>query len=444
MTIIYLILLTFYLVAGIRICRVKVNNRYQHELSPRLILVISYYMYSVAMPISRLCFDGTEMDYDAEYMMVQLLGASGIIIGLLFQRYYLRFTRNKRSKQASQIFLPLPAIIIMSISVGIVMFGAMKGIGWNLSAIFKPYGYEVLLQTGNKEQTLFGQILWILAISSTVLVFIGVYNTKNNKLILLTLLVAGLFGMFYMVRGSRMMAGMMIIPLICAYFFSKPIKIKYLLLSCVCIYLVVYIVGVVRYAGFDLLADVPIEIQMFDPLTQEFGANYSVFTKWKEIGQNSSLLLGKSYTIDVLYNMMPKYFWPDRPPGLCVQFSMDYFGVSNADELYIALGFSPIVEALMNFGRLGIVPVFALFSFLIALLESWFKRQGAWGISCYAFMIFVVINWNRMDMTMTLKILIIYLVVSKVFAIIMYRRKSNLSKAAFNRDQISLVASRNF
>lgn len=83
-------------------------------------------MYSVAMPISRLCFDSTEMDYDAEYMMVQLLGASGILIGLLFQKYYIRFTRNKSSKQASQIFLTLPAIIIMSISVGIVIFGSMK------------------------------------------------------------------------------------------------------------------------------------------------------------------------------------------------------------------------------------------------------------------------------------------------------------------------------
>jgi len=460
MTTIYLILLTLYLIVGIRICRVKVkhpavsrgaslrnpakpgtpflslashralwrrrvNNRYQHELSPTLILVLSYYMYSVAMPISRLCFDSAEMEYDAEYMLVQLLGAAGIIIGLLFQRYHLGFVRNRNesSKQVSRIFRPLPALIIMSISVGIVMFGDLRGLGWDLSAIVKPYGYETTLLTGNREQTLFGQILWVLAISSTALAFIGAYNTKNNKLILFALLVGGLFGMFYMVRGSRNMAGMMIIPFIGAYLFSKPIKIKYLLLACLCIFFVVYIIGVVRNVGFGRLADVPVKIETFDPLSQELGTNYRIFTTWKEMDPNKSLLLGKSYTTDVLYSMMPRYFWPDRPPGLCVQFSLDYFHLDSVDELYLALGFSPIVEALVNFGRLGIVPVFALFSFLIAWLESWFKRHGAWGVSCYAFTILVVFNWNRMDMNMTLKILIIYLVISKIFAIIIFPRK---------------------
>jgi hypothetical protein len=220
------------------------------------------------------------MDYDAEYMMVQLLGASGILIGILFQKYYIRFTRNKSSKQASQIFLTLPAIIIMSISVGIVIFGSMKALGWNLSAILKPYG-EATLQTGTQEQTLFGQILWVLAISSTVLVFIGAYNTKDNKLIILTLLIAGLFSIFFSLRGARLLAGMMILPLICVYLYSKPINIKTLILSCLCIYFVIYMVGLVRDAGFAQMAGVPIKIQKFDPLTQEFGTNYSVFTKWK-------------------------------------------------------------------------------------------------------------------------------------------------------------------
>lgn len=428
MTTVYLILLTLFLVIGIKLCKIRKNNRFLYELSPRLILVISYFMYSVAMPISRLFFASTEMSYDAEYMIVQILGALGILIGLSFQKYNVSFTSNRSSKQASRIFLPLPAIIIMSAAVGVVIIGTIKDLGWSLSAVLKPYGYEVMVNTGTQEQTLFGQILWVFAISSTVLAFIGANNTKNNRLILLTLLYGGLFGMLFMLRGSRMMSGMMIITLICAYLFSKSIKIKYLLLSCVCIYLVVYIVGAVRNVGFARLADVPIEIQMFDPLTQEFGANYIVFEKWKEMEQNSSLLLGKSYTIDVLYHMVPRYFWPDRPHGLSVQFALDYFGLSDVSQIVRVFGFSPIVEALVNFGRLGIVPVFALFSFLVALLESWLKRQGAWGTACYAFMIFVMINWNRMDMAMLLKILIVYLVVSKVFATVMYPRRSTLYK----------------
>ncbi len=186
MTAVCLILLTLFLVTGIKLCKIKINNRAQNILSPRLILVISYYMYSAAMPISRLFFASTETSYDAEYMVVQILGALGILIGLFFQKYCFRFTRNKSSKQVSRIFLPLPAIIIMTIAVGIFMFGEFKGLGCNLSAILAPYGYEASLKTGNEGQTLFGPILWIFAVSSTVLAFIGAYNTKNRILILIT------------------------------------------------------------------------------------------------------------------------------------------------------------------------------------------------------------------------------------------------------------------
>jgi hypothetical protein len=140
----------------------------------------------------------TEMSYDAEYMMVQILGALGILIGLYFQKYHVRFTSNRSPKQASRIYLPIPAIIVMTIAVGIFIFGILKTLGWNLSAIFTPYGYEASLKTGNEEQTLFGSIVWLFAISSTVLAFIGAYNKKNRILILITLFIAGLFVIFFL------------------------------------------------------------------------------------------------------------------------------------------------------------------------------------------------------------------------------------------------------
>lgn len=428
MTTVYSILLALFLVIGIKLCKIREQNRFHYELSPRLILVISYYMYSVAMPISRLFFASREMSYDAEYMMVHALGALGILVGLYVQRYKVNITSNRSPKQTSRIYFPIAAMIIMAMTVGIFVFGVLETLGWNLSAIFTPYGYEASLKIGNEEQTMFGSILWVFAISSTVLAFIGAYNKKNRILILITLFIAGLFGVFFLLRGSRTMVSMMIIPLIGVYFYSKPIKIKYVLLSCLCIYLVAYMVGVVRDVGFAQVRGVSIDIQMFDPLKQECGVNHNVFTKWKEMGKDNSLLLGKSYTIDLLYNMVPSFFWPDRPYGQAVQFALDYFGNSHASELTIAWGFSPVVEALINFGYIGIVPVFAFFSILIALFESWFMRQGAWGIACYVFMIPVMIHWNRLDMGITSKVFIVFLVVSRVFATVMYPRKSNLHR----------------
>ena len=424
MTTAYLILLTLFLVAGIKLSRIKINNAFQNVLSPRLILVISYYMYSAAMPISRLFFASKEMHCDIEYMKAQILGGLGILIGLYFQKYCLRFMKKKSSKQVSQIYLPIFAIIIMTIAVGIIMFCGLKALGWNLSAIFTTTRYyETSLKTGNQAPTLFGAILWLCAISGTVLAFVGAYSIKNSKLILLTLLCAGLFCIFFLLRGARLYAGAMALSIICVYFYSKPINIKKILLSCLCLYFIIYMVGIVRELPIAQMANASITIQKFDPGSQEFGVNYRVFEIWSEMWQNKPLLLGKSYTIDLFSHMVPRIFWLDRPNTMAVQFSMDYFGVSNANELTMAFGFSPIVEALINFGFMGIVPVFAFFSFLIVLLESWFMRKGAWGIACYAFMIPTVIFWNRMDMAMTVKIFIIYLVVSKIFASVMYGKR---------------------
>jgi len=422
---VYLLLLALFLVTGMRLSRVKINNRFQNVLSPGLVLVVSYCMYSVAMPVSRLFFTNTDTDYDVEYMEVQILGAAGILIGLYFQRLYHRFKKNRNSAQVLQTYMPMPAIVIMTVAVGMVMFFALKGLGWEFSAIFNPRSYVASPQTGNPEQTLFGAILWVLAISSTVLAFIGANNTKNRKLLIFTLSVVGLFCTYYLLRGARLNAGMMVLPLICVYLYLKPINRKTFLLSCLGLYFFIYAVGLVRDVGFARIADVSFKIQEFDPLTQEFGTNYSVFTKWKLMGQdNASLLLGKSYTTDVLYNMVPRYFWPERPDTAAVQFSMDYYGVSNASELTSAFGFSPVVEALVNFGVIGLVPVFALFSFLVGLFEIWFMRKGVWGLACYAFMIPMVINWNRMDMAIAVKIFIIYLVVSKFFSLLMYRGRT--------------------
>ena len=422
MILMYLMALTFFLVTGVKLCKRKVNDRFRYELSPRLILVISYCIYSSAMPISRLFFASAETSYDEEYMMAQLLGALGILIGLIIRGRRPKVARDKSSKESARVFQPVPAIILMTLTMGIVIFIALKALEWNFAAIFFPYGYELSLLRGDERPTVFGAIAYLFPISSVVLSFIGARNIKSKNQIMTTLLFAGLFSIFYLLRGSRNSAGMMIISLIGVYFYSKPINIKKLLLFCLLTYFVIYGVGVVRSFGFSRLNDVAFQLEMFDPLKQEFGTNYSVFTKWKETGRDDGLLLGKSYTSDVLINMVPMRFWPDRPPTAATQFSMGYFGKVYKGELTLGLGFSPVVESLMNFGYMGIIPVFALFCCLVTFLESWFMRKGAWGIVCYAFMIPTMINWNRIDMAILLKIFIIFSVVSKIFSMFIFPR----------------------
>jgi hypothetical protein len=427
MAIQYLLLLTIFLTIGVRLCKIQVNKKLQYEFSPRLMLVISYYVYSIALPISRLFFTNMDKRYDVEYMWVQLMGAAGILFGLVFHRFYLKFTCKRKAELVQRKYLPEVAIIIMAFATGVTAFNSFKGLGWNVNAIFTPYGFESSLKTRNVNPTLFGEVVSFFAISSVVLSFVGAKFTNNKKLIFIILLFCGIFSLFFLVRGARNMSGMMVIPIIGVYLYAKPIKILNLILPCLGIYLILCAVGFIRNWGFAQIEDVKMQVEIFDPLGQEFGTNYNVFTKWKEGRQDKALLFGKSYTRDVLINIVPRRLWLNRPPGLAAQFSMEYFKKSAVKELPSGLGFSPVVEALMNFSYIGIVPIFAVFSYLIILIEYWFMQKGAWGIACYAFMIPMVINWNRIDMATTVKIFMIFFVVSKVFAIVMYR-KNKISK----------------
>ncbi len=437
MIVLYLLLMIAFLIAALKLSKIQYLNESRYELSPRLILVISYFVYSVAMPISRIFFDSDKMTYDIEYIVAQVLGATGILIGYFIQYKCLRFTHNRKLKHESKIFLRIPALFCMVIALTIVMFNALNALGWDFSAILNPYGFESTLLTGNEEQSLFGAILELVAISSILLSYTGAYNTNNKSVLLISLLFAIVFSMFYLLRGSRNLAGMMLIPLLCAYFYRKPIKLKKIFISCLLLYFLIYTVGVVRNIGFAQVGNIPIQLRMFDPLTQEFGTNYGVFIKWKEMDQNRNLLLGKSYTIDILYNLVPISLWPDRPPGAATKFSMDYYGVSHYTELRHGLGFSPVVEALINFGYIGIVPIFAMFALLVTVLESWFWNKDSWGIASFAFMIPMVVNWNRIDMAITAKMFIIFLVISKTLSIVIFPSRHSILriKSIFNHHQ---------
>ncbi|MEK7211202.1 MAG: hypothetical protein AAB731_01055, partial [Patescibacteria group bacterium] len=213
------------------------------------------------MPISRLFFASAETSYDEEYMMAQLLGALGILIGLIIRGRRPKVARDKSSKESARVFQPVPAIILMTLTMGIVIFIALKALEWNFAAIFFPYGYELSLLRGDERPTVFGAIAYLFPISSVVLSFIGARNIKSKNQIMTTLLFAGLFSIFYLLRGSRNSAGMMIISLIGVYFYSKPINIKKLLLFCLLIYFVIYSVGVVRSFGFSRLNDVAFQLE---------------------------------------------------------------------------------------------------------------------------------------------------------------------------------------
>ena len=142
----------------------------------------------------------------------------------------------------------------------------------------------------------------------------------------------------------------------------------------------------------------------------EFTTSYNVFS----IFRNSSLFkdsyfYGRTYIIDPLCNFIPRFLFPNRPKTIAQEFSFAYYGPG----VNLGLGFSPIVEAIMNFDVIGIVIVFWTIGISLNLLylrfikyyylENTYKRY-LW-LSIYSLIFPISVNFFRIDFATLFKLL---------------------------------------
>src|SRR3712207_6668308 len=71
---------------SIRATRVRRNGELRYELTPSLVLVLSYFLYASALPVSRVIVGSPPAPGDAEYLLPHLLAGVGIMLGLLLYR----------------------------------------------------------------------------------------------------------------------------------------------------------------------------------------------------------------------------------------------------------------------------------------------------------------------------------------------------------------------
>jgi len=399
------------------------------QIDPHTILVTSYFLYAGSLPFSRLIMGSIGQEFDETLMRMHLFGFLGFalasIISVPFVRRYeipregaLNHVLHSRYSQTSlRTGLYIGLLGILAARYFWLLFEAL---GFNLANIFQPYGFEAL--EGGAQTNLADVFVYFGLYTS--LVFGVVWDRRVRPLpSILRVTVYALICMlvvFWLLRGSRNMVALLVLPMVAGVFYKRQIRVGMAVVVCVAVVVGFYTLAGVRSVGLTNVSqsDVINVITGIDPLYGELGTSYSVLDRALGIGTDSDLLLGESYTVHPVVNLVPRSWWPSRPDNLAVRFSKRYF---NTDQLTEGLGFSPVLEAYLNFGQLGIIGVFAVIFLTLVILEERHPVGNICYILLIAFALPNIINWNRIDMSTAFKMYSGYIMMSFLIPKILLR-----------------------
>ena len=156
------------------------------------------------------------------------------------------------------------------------------------------------------------------------------------------------------------------------------------------------LLGILAFAGLTILGilrqviDTPLLLAS-DPVTvlltqSEFVSPIQTLIYY--VAKPHALRLGWTYIAAPLL-FIPRVFWPGKPESLSLQFMRDAFGSTEM----MGYAYTPVTEAVLNFGSVGPAIFFAILSILLVkLVKNADLRPGLYFI-CFS----VVIDFNRGD-----------------------------------------------
>lgn len=388
------------------------------RLNVSLILMLSFYLYSISVPISRLFFSKPDEANDLFFLTSYILAYLGLFLSLFF---FMGFSEEKVDINAKVIDVNNKRLFCLSFFIFLVYITFVKvETNFSLDIFFRPYSTEGVEEAGAGTH-----LLPIFLISA--LLYINLLSLKANNIWRLNKIfirfITFLFVMYYLIRGGRNLILILFLPIILMVFRNKVVKTRYIFLTILVLYIFSMLMGAMRNFGIIYLNDFSIEnYTFFDPLNQELGVGYSVLSKYNEM-PNKGYYFGKTYTYNIISNLVPSFIGLEKSPGPAIDFSMRYFEVSNVNDLKEGLGFSPVLEALMNFSIFGVFFVFYIIGSGISFYQQWINKLGYFkSLGAYLFLAPMVINFNRIDLATVVKM---YLVLVFFFFILDFiNRKS--------------------
>lgn len=381
------------------------------EIRPQVILVASYVLYSVSLPVSRIFFGSAGNLADASLLKLHLFGHLGFALGTVGSVLIagkgggddrLALGLAIRQRYGGRSLRLGIYVILLPLMAGRYFWLLLQELGFNFYNILQPYGFEAL--EGAAQSNLADVFVYFGLYS---LIVLGVaWNTLVRPLPVLlkamTYAIAAMLAVFWLLRGSRNMTFLLMMPFVTVLLYKKQIRIVSAVAVGVFLIFALYLLGSIRGLGLRNVSssELAYVIRTMDPLNGELGTSYSVVGRALQKGGEFDKLWGRSYVVDPLFNMAPRSWWPNRPDNIAVEFSKAYF---NTNELTEGLGFSPILEAYVNFGEIGIIGAFAVIFLVVIQFEKMHKIGNIGHIMIMSFAMPIIVNWNRIDMSTTLK-----------------------------------------
>jgi oligosaccharide repeat unit polymerase len=371
-----------------------------------LIFLIVFYFHSISLPVSRLLFRSESKDSDFFFILTLILAWLGIFTSSFFvKRKKVDLKEHKERFNYILLYLLLLSIAYWNFYV------MLSKLNFSLINILLPYGAEN--EIGNFDDSILDSVREMLLYSIVGFGYIVGDKNKLKKLKLLSLLIAYIYVIFILLRGSRNAALMILLPLVFYYMRNKQFKIFRVGIFAIFFYFIGYFIGIVRSFGFSEISGINVDVFSFDPLSQEFGTSYSVYSKWLEINSNFDFQFGKTYLVDPILHFIPSSLWPDRPPSVALQFSMNYFGVTKVSDLNSGLGFSPLLEAHINFGYFGVFLIFFIvFLLFVKIISYFYQKQSVSYYLMNGFFCVFALNFTRIDFAIVFKIYLIFVLVT--------------------------------
>jgi len=260
----------------------------------------------------------------------------------------------------------------------------------------------------------------------------GFYAAPVRRRVLLFIVIIVLFTVFNFVQGVRHLAAYLVVMVFGAYAtFIKPKRgqlIK-LALFALCIYVLFAFVSGIRwilpdyFGGRASSSEVSEVIKSFSrsgllPSRNEFSGPY--FTILETWSNPSELRRGVTYASAVL-SILPTSLYPGaKPSGLAADFAFE-IGQRWRSLEGIGFGYSPVAEALVNYGFWGIPVVFIGWALVWHGVGAWRRRHLFANLACLV-LLPQVLNANRYSLDGVLQEAIYALVAVYVLYLIARRR----------------------
>lgn len=381
------------------------------KLDMSLFIGIGWLLYSFFYLLEKILREEV-LDSDVEFatdcvIAIGLLTLGSLVCHILFvYRYKVNIKpviiNEKRNINFFSAFL-VSAIVLLCLNIYIKMvFG-----GWN---IYFTQVYGEYLSDGLNSLTVLIPLLcvsYILVFNSTI---VFNYGGMTKRLILFFSIV---LIVIFLMGGNRNLAMMMLISLFWAKFYKRDVNI-YLLFPVIVLGMFAAAVNAVarNYGLLNVLSgSVSVDkndVQRFALAVSEgeFGTMARVSQYFNEFEFHYPLRFGYSYLVEPLVNLIPSSLFPSRPTTVAVEFTKQYWG--GLDQGTIGLGFSPLIEAKINFYNFWGIVFFSM-GFILKFLKLYTKslKREITDYLLFGSLCAISLNFFRIDFAITLKFFVL-------------------------------------